>query len=140
MTMKSTLKERKTMDVRYLPNLESYRRMTTAELRQAFVLDQLFVRNKVTMVYCDSDRAIVGGAVPMDSGLRLEASQKEMSAKYFTERREVGIVDVGGSGKIRADKIEYSLERKDMLYIGRGIEQIEFFSVDSNDPAVFYFI
>ena len=127
------------MEVRYLPDDQSYRRMTTGELRKAFVLDQLFVRGAVSMVYCDTDRAIVGTAVPLEEPLRLLATKKEMAAEYFTARREVGIANVGAEGKIKADGEEFTLKPKDMLYIGQGVQNIEFSSVHAGQPAAFYF-
>ena len=77
------------MEVRYLPNQDSYQRMNTDELRGAFVLDRLFVPGSISMVYCDADRAIVGGGVPATEPLALQASRKEMAAEYFAERREI---------------------------------------------------
>ena len=128
------------MEVRYLPNSESYKRMTTEELRAAFVFDSLFVSGAVNMVYCDADRAIVGGAVPTDSPLKLLGTKKEMAAEFFTERREIGIVNIGGEGVIRADGQAYTLASKDMLYIGRGTRDIEFSSVRSAQPAAFFLV
>jgi 4-deoxy-L-threo-5-hexosulose-uronate ketol-isomerase len=90
--------------------------MTTGELRSAFLLEGLFVPGRVSMVYCDADRAIVGGAVPLGEALPLEATKKEMSAAYFTERREVGIVNVGGPGTVQAGESRYPLAARDILY------------------------
>ncbi len=130
----------KTMDVRQLPDSESYQRKTTEELRGAFVLDKLFLPGSVTMVYCDADRAIVGGAVPGEAPLELPATKKEMAADFFTERRELGIVNVGDEGTVRADGKEYRLAYKDMLYIGRGVKHIEFSSLRARQPGAFYFV
>jgi len=128
------------MEVRYLPGRDSYDRMNTAELRKAFMLDHLFVPGEVNMTYCDSDRAIVGGAVPLAQPMTLEASRKEMAADFFTERREIGIVNIGGPGKIIADGREFPLAQKDMLYVGRGTRRIAFAATKSADPAAFYFV
>jgi 4-deoxy-L-threo-5-hexosulose-uronate ketol-isomerase len=127
------------MDVRYLPDQESYRRMTTDDLRKSFVLDRLFRPGDIAMVYCDADRAIVGGAVPT-SPLTLTSTKKEMAAEYFAERREIGVVNIGGEGLIRVDGTEYTLGGKDMLYIGRGAKVIEFASVHPAAPAVLYIV
>jgi 4-deoxy-L-threo-5-hexosulose-uronate ketol-isomerase len=129
-----------TMDLRLLPDRNSYRRMTTAELREAFLIERLFQPGGVTMVYTDADRAIIGGAVPTDLPLRLEASRAEMAAETFTERREVGVVNIGGQGAVRAGGVAYTLDRKDMLYVGRGVKDIDLSSVNPADPAVFYFV
>jgi len=128
------------MDVRYLPDQESYKRMTTAELRKAFLLEHLFVPGEAHMTYCDTDRAIVGGAVPLDGAIALEASRKEMAAEYFAERREVGIVNIGGTGNIIADGHDVPLAAKEMLYVGRGTRKVVFTSARASDPAVFYFV
>lgn len=128
------------MEVHYLPDDQSYRRMTTGELRRAFVLDQLFLPGAVSMVYCDTDRAIIGGAMPTGAPLQLLATKKEMAAGYFNERREVGIANIGEQGKVQADGKEYTLEPKDMMYIGQGVKTIELVSTEPDKPAVFYFV
>jgi 4-deoxy-L-threo-5-hexosulose-uronate ketol-isomerase len=96
------------MDIRYFPDNISYERMTTEELRRAFLLDRMFNPGEIAMVYCDADRAIAGGAVPHATPLALEASRKEMAASYFTERREVGVVNLGADGIVRAGGADYA--------------------------------
>jgi 4-deoxy-L-threo-5-hexosulose-uronate ketol-isomerase len=127
------------MDIRYLPDDRSYERWSTEEIRTSFLLERLFVPGAVTMVYCDADRAIAGGAVPIAKAIPLEATKKEMAAEYFTERREVGVVNLGGDGIVRADGVDHVLHPKDMLYIGRGTKEVLFLSAKSDAPAVFYF-
>ena len=128
------------MEVRTLPDDRSYTRMTTAELRGAFLIERLFNPGRISMVYCDADRAIVGGAVPLAGPLLLEAGKKEMAASYFTERREVGIVNVGGPGTVHAGETSYPLPARDILYIGKGVKEIRFASADQAHPACFYFV
>ncbi len=128
------------MEVRYSPNDEAYSRMTTSELRRAFVIDSLFAPNAVTMVYSDVDRVIVGSAVPHTNPLKLESSRKEMAADYFAERREVGIINIGGPGGIVVDGTLYEMAFKDLLYVGRGSREIECASIDPKRPALFYFV
>jgi 4-deoxy-L-threo-5-hexosulose-uronate ketol-isomerase len=128
------------MEVRYLPSEEAYQRMTTKELREMFVFEKLFAEANISTVYCDADRAIVGGVVPTNTPLKLLATRKEMSAAYFAERRELGIVNIGGEGIIRIDGTQYSLSPKDMLYVGRGAKDIEFSSVRAADASVFFFV
>ncbi len=113
--------------------------MTTAELRSIFVLDSLFVPGTVAMTYCDADRAILGGAIPTERPLALQSSKKEMSADYFAERREIGIVNIGGNGVVAADGQEFAVGIHDMVYIGRGTKEVQFRSDDPARPAVFYF-
>lgn len=128
------------MEVRYLPNSETYQRMNTDELRRSFVLEHLFIPGTVTTVYCDTDRAIVGGVVPLDVPLKLSSTKREMAAEYFTERREIGIVNIGGEGIIHTDGQQNTLSHKDMFYVGRGVKDIEFFSTHSMQPAVFFLV
>ena len=128
------------MDIRYFPDNTAYERLTTEELRRAFLLDRLFVPGKITMAYCDADRAIAGGAIPNATPLALEASKKEMAASYFTERREVGVVNLGSDGIVQAGGKDYTMRSRDMLYIGRGTQDITFRSASAQEPAVFYFV
>lgn len=128
------------MEVRYSPDQNSFKRMNTQELRKTFLIDNLFSKNEIPMVYSDIDRSITGSAVPAGKSLRLTASKKEMSAEYFTERRELGIINIGSTGIINVDGKEYHLDNKDALYIGRGSKIIEFSSVDANKPGIFYFV
>ena len=108
------------MDVHYVPDDRSYQRFTTDELRRSFVLDRLFVPGAIAMEYCDTDRAIAGGAVPQEAPLALQATKKEMAAAYFTERREAGVVNLGADGIVQAGGKDYPLHSRDMLYIGKG--------------------
>jgi 4-deoxy-L-threo-5-hexosulose-uronate ketol-isomerase len=128
------------MEIRNLPDQQSYQRMTTGEIRNAFLFERLLIADRVAMFYCDADRAIVGGAVPLRAPLRLLATKGEMAAEFFTERREVGVVNVGGEGVIRAGGKELTIRVKDMLYIPRGTRDVEFASVRAEDPALFYFV
>lgn len=128
------------MDVRYSPDREGFRFMTTDELRDSFLIDNLFVKNRVPMTYSEIDRSITGSAVPLGKSLKLSASKKEMAAKYFTERREVGVINIGGKGTIKVGKKEFKMDPKDALYIGRGSHNVEFKSSSKNNPAVFYFV
>lgn len=126
------------MEVRFLPDNNTYKRMTTQELRSTFLVESLFNNDKIDLVYTDVDRAIIGSAVPISKSLKLEASRKEMAADYFTERREVGVINVGGPGIIKADNVEFELDFKDALYVGRETKEVEFKSKNSDKPAKFY--
>lgn len=114
--------------------------MTTEELRRSYVADQLFANGTIATVYIDADRAIIGGAIPTSQPLELLATKKELAAEYFAERREIGVVNIGGDGVVRTDDTRHTLKLKDMLYIGRGVKQIEFSSVNAKEPAAFFFI
>jgi len=128
------------MEVRYSPDREGFKNLSTEELRKKFLIDSLFVKNKLPMVYSDIDRSITGSAVPVGKTLKLTATKKEMAADYFTQRREIGIINIGGKGTITIDKKNYSMNNIDALYIGRGSKNISFKSSDSKKPAMFYFV
>lgn len=123
-----------------MPNQDVYERLTTQELRQSFVVEHLFGDGTMTLVYCDADRAILGGAVPGKKALQLEATKKEMAAEYFTERREIGIANIGNDGKVTVNGKAWSLQNKDMLYVGRGKKRVELSSDDPARPARFYLV
>ncbi len=128
------------MEVRYSPDNSSYRSLKTQELRKAFLVEDLFLDGKIQMTYFDLDRAIVGGAVPLKKPLRLLSSKKEMAADYFAQRREIGIFNVGGPGKIRADGEEFAVGYRDAVYVGRGTKEVFFSSERVAKPACYYFV
>lgn len=128
------------MEVRYSPDINNYKTLSTDQLRSAFLVDNLFQPGRIVLLYSDIDRAIVGSAVPLKNGLKLESSKKEMAAEYFTERRELGVVNIGDEGTIKADGEEYRLQHKDVLYIGRGVKDVNFFSTDERSPAKYYIV
>lgn len=113
--------------------------MNTAELRRSFLIEDLFTRGRLRLVSTDLDRAIVGGAVPLDAPLPLSADP-EMRAQYFCERRELGALNIGGKGTVTADGRSYAMDRLDCLYIGRGCREVSFASATTTDPARFYLI
>jgi 4-deoxy-L-threo-5-hexosulose-uronate ketol-isomerase len=128
------------MDVRYVADQVRYQTMLTDEIRQSFLVDTLFQPGEIYLLYTDVDRAIVGSIVPTQNKIKLEASKKEMSAEYFTERREIGIINIGDPGVIDIDGKSYELDNRDGLYIGRGSKQIEFSSKNQKAPAKYYFL
>lgn len=128
------------MEVRYTTDPQGYKRMTTEELRKMFLIDSLFQSGEINLVYTDTDRAIVGSAVPTDKPLQLLSSKKEMAAEYFAERREIGVFNIGAAGKVKTDDTEFSLSKYDCLYIGKGTKTIEFTSDNKDNPAQFYII
>jgi len=116
-----------------------YPTMTTTEIREAFLIDVLYQPGSLNLAYVDLDRAVVGMAAPLNTGLALETDEA-LRAKYFTERRELGALNTGGRGVIRVDGVEYTLENLDCLYIGRGAQDVSFESTDSSAPSVFYLL
>ena len=123
----------------HAPDPTGYMRMTTEETRRTFLIEDLFKPDELGMVYYDVDRAIVGTAVPVGGPLPLE-TRKELASKYFTERRELGVINIGGPGFIDICGQAQKMGNKDMLYIGRGKEQVIFHSDSAANPAAFYFV
>src|ERR1017187_4054611 len=127
------------MQTRTVADATRMMRMTTAELRASYLVENLFQPGTVQLVYTDVDRAIVGGVVPTTQKLALEDS-KELAATYCAERREIGMLNLGGKGAITVDGKEFALAKRSCLYIGRGSQKIDFSSADSTEPAWFYLI
>jgi 4-deoxy-L-threo-5-hexosulose-uronate ketol-isomerase len=115
----------------------SYRRMTTSELREAYMVDGMFVPGEVTLCYTDIDRAIVGSAVPLKESLTLPV-HKELASDFFAQRREIGVINIGGSGKVTVDGEIFAVDNRDSLYIGRGSKDVEFGSDSEGNPAQYY--
>lgn len=116
-----------------------YPRMTTEELRECFLAGDLWHPGKIQLNYVDLDRAVVGMASPVDAPLTLTSSP-ELRADYFTERRELGALNIGGPGAVHVGEVSYDVENLDLIYIGRGNPQIRFESKDKQNPAVFYIL
>ncbi len=127
------------MQVRYGADSIRFQRMTTDEIREAFLLDTLFKADTIDLTYCETDRAIVGTAVPVKQPLALAAAG-ELRADYFTQRRELGVLNIGGPGSVTVDQKVYDMARLDCLYIGRGSKEIVFASKEAGTPARFYLL
>jgi 4-deoxy-L-threo-5-hexosulose-uronate ketol-isomerase len=116
-----------------------YPTMTTAQIRETFLVDALYQPGALGLTYIDLDRAVVGMAAPLERSLALPADEA-LRAEFFTERREIGALNIGGSGAIEANGKSHKLENLDCLYIGRGTREIVFESDDPHAPAVFYLL
>ncbi len=125
------------MQTLFAVSREQSQRMSTRELREAFLIDTLFVPEAVRLVYWETDRAVIGSAVPLQAPLRLE-TDKELASEYFCERREAGIINIGAAGKITVDGTAHDLAPLDCLYLGRGSRDIAFTSDDPKNPARFF--
>lgn len=125
------------MEIRHAVSPQAYAGFNTSELRAAFVLTTLFLSGKIEMIYWETDRAIIGSAVPTDMPLTLE-SDRELAADFFCQRREIGILNIGAAGKISVDGAVYEMGPLNCLYIGRGARDISFSSDDAQNPAKFY--
>jgi 4-deoxy-L-threo-5-hexosulose-uronate ketol-isomerase len=116
-----------------------YRTMTTEELRQTFLIDDLFHPGQIGLTYVDLDRTVIGSAVPTGEPLFLPTDDA-LKASYFTERRELGVLNVGGAGEVKVNGVPFELKRLDALYVGRGNEEIAFSSADASHSAEFYLL
>jgi len=125
--------------MRYLPNAATTSRMNTDELRASFLVSNIFRTGEITLEIVDLDRVVVGGAVPTGAPLTL-AAPADFKAGYFTERRELGVLNVGGAGSVTVDGTRHALGKKDVLYVGRGSLEIVFASDDATTPAKFYLV
>lgn len=128
------------MEVRFSPDKDGFKKLTTEELRSSFLIDTLFQKNSLPMIYSDIDRSITGSAVPSGKVLKLIASKKDMAADYFAERREIGVINIGDAGSVMLDGKSFKMENRDGLYIGKGVKEIIFKSLNPRKPAMFYFV
>lgn len=126
------------MEVRNAANPQDVKLYDTERLRREFLIEELFVKDACKMVYSHIDRIIVGGVCPATKAIVLEAG-KEIRANYFLERRELGIINIGGPGAVTVDGEECTLASLDGMYIGRGAKDIVFSSQNPENPAKFYF-
>ncbi len=122
---------------RYASSPEAVKQYDTQQLRNEFLIDDLMQENEIVLTYSHYDRYIAGSAVPVNNDLTLE-SIDPLKAGYFLERREIGIINVGGSGSVVVEGTSYELGFKDALYIGSGNKEVIFKSDDSKNPAKFY--
>lgn len=127
------------MKTYFSPNPEHYKQLDTAALRSAFLIESLFQAGKLDLLYTDADRAIIGSVVPTASPINLVADA-ELRAAFFCERRELGVLNIGGGGSVTVDGSRYDLGKLDCLYVGRGSKEISFASSDASQPAAFYLL
>ena len=127
------------MEMRYPADAVRFETMTSEQVRDNFLIEGLFAPDQIKMVYSFADRAIVGSIVPASKPLALKAG-KEMACEYFAERREIGIINIGARGAVLVDGKQYSLGKKEALYIGMGSKDIQFSSKDKKKPAKFYLV
>ena len=126
------------MELRTASSPKDVKHYDTARLREEFLIQGLFPADDVKMVYSHIDRIITGGTMPVKQSVALAAGD-ELRAAYFLQRREMGIINIGGPGVVTADGVSYELRNRDGIYIGRGTKEITLSSADSGNPAKFYF-
>jgi 4-deoxy-L-threo-5-hexosulose-uronate ketol-isomerase len=125
------------LESRYATSPAEVKKMNTTEIRETFLIDKVFEADKVNLVLSHFDRYIAGGAMPVAQKLELP-NPDNLKASYFLERREMGIINVGGKGSVQVDGETYELDFKDALYIGKESQNVVFSSFDKNAPAKFY--
>ncbi len=131
------------MDIRYSTNQRDFKRYTTEEVRQEFLIEQLFIKDEVTAVYSHIDRMVTLGCMPVDETVSIDKgidTWKNFGTHFFLERREIGIFNLGGAGTIIADDTKYHLDYKDCLYISMGTKKVLFESDEPTNPAKFYMV
>jgi len=125
--------------MRYLPTPEQTMRLTPDELRTHFLVPGLFMPGEARFEMIDLDRVTLGGVVPLGQPIPLVAPE-EFAAKSFTERRELGILNIGGTGSVQVDGTVHQLGKRDALYVGRGEHEIILSSANAADPARFFLV
>jgi 4-deoxy-L-threo-5-hexosulose-uronate ketol-isomerase len=127
------------MGMQYVPDAERTKRLTTDELRAGFLVQGLFEPGAVTLRHIDLDRVVLGGAVPLERPLDLEAPAS-LAAEFFAERREIGMLNIGGPGAVTVDDTSYEMAPRDVLYVGRGSRHISLASDNVTRAARFYIV
>ena len=131
------------MDIRYSTGIKDFRRYTTEETRNEFLITGLYKPDEVVSVYSHVDRMVTLGCMPINEVVPIEKGMDvwaNFGTKFFMERRELGMFNIGGAGTVTADGKKFDLGYKDCLYITRGTQEITFESKDAKNPAKFYMV
>lgn len=123
-------------EFRYAHHPKDVKRYTTEELREHFLIPELFVKDQISLTYTMYDRYIAGGAFPVSKSLKLEAID-ELKADNFLDRRELGVINVGGKGKVTVDGEVYEVGHREALYVGRGVKEVVF---EATDEQPYFYI
>lgn len=125
------------METRYTHSPEDISHYSTEDLRREFLVEKNFVPGEVCLTYTHNDRMIFGGVTPTGEELSIKLD-KELGVNYFLERRELGVINIGGTGSIIIEGVEETMKNQDGYYIGRETQDLRFKSEDSKNPAKFY--
>ena len=125
------------LELRYAAHPDDVKTYDTEKLRKEFLIENVFIPEEISLVYSMYDRYIVGGAMPVRKELKLETSD-ELKSEQFLDRREMGIINVGGDAVIDAGGKTYKIGFKDALYLGKGTRDVIFKSADTKNPAKLY--
>src|SRR4051812_46271687 len=127
------------MEIRFQHSPQESSQMNTQQLRTNFLVEDLMQPGKSKLVYSHYDRMIIGGVVPAAGSIEL-SNEGELKASYFLERREMGIINIGGKGSVTADGTTYEIDKLECVYLGKGTKQVIFSSGDQQNPAAFYLL
>lgn len=127
------------MQIRFQHSPAETRQMNTQQLRENFLVQNLMQPGKIELIYSHYDRMIIGGAVPVSSPISLP-QEEELKSNFFLERREMGIINVGGKGTVTADGVAYEMDKLECVYLGKGTKDVHFSSNGIETPAQFYIL
>lgn len=127
------------MHIRQACSAREVARMNTESLREEFLVEALFEPGQINLTYSHFDRMIIGGVMPLGAAITLETAP-ELKADYFLERREIGIINTGGAGRVHADSAVFEVNKMDCLYIGKGTVNVKFSSDSPENPARFFLL
>ena len=127
------------MQIRFQNSPKETSQMNTQQLREKFLVQNIMQPGKIELVYSHFDRLIIGGAVPTTEAISLP-NEDELKAKFFLERREMGIINVGGKGTVTADGEAYEIDKLECVYLGKGTQEVSFSSNSADAPAHFYIL
>ena len=131
------------MDIRYSVNQRDFKRYTTEEVRGEFLIENLYKKDEVVAVYSHIDRMVTLGCMPVNEAVSISKGidvWANFGTEYFLERREIGIFNIGGAGKIKADGEVFEMGYKDCLYITKGTKEVTFESNSPENPAKYYMV
>jgi len=128
------------MQVRQSIHSDHARQLDTAGLRREFLIEQIFTADNYTMTYSHIDRIIIGGVMPVSQSVTIGSEVgKQLGVSYFLERRELGVINIGGPGVIEVDGKSWEIGNEQALYVGMGAQSVVFSSIDASRPAKFYY-
>ncbi|HIH7442764.1 TPA: 5-dehydro-4-deoxy-D-glucuronate isomerase [Yersinia enterocolitica] len=128
------------MQIRQSIHSDHARQLDTAGLRREFLIENIFVSDEYTMTYSHIDRIIVGGILPVEKTVSIgDEVGKQLGVSYFLERRELGVINIGGPGLITVDDQVYEIGNEEALYVGKGAKEVTFNSLESSKSAKFYY-
>src|SRR6266700_6544471 len=127
------------MQIRFQNSPKETSQMNTQELRSNFLVEKLVEADKLNLVYSHYERMIMGSVKPVSKMITLD-NHPELRSDYFLERRELGIINVGGDGSVLADGTSFTLSKLSCAYLGKGTKEVQFQSHDKKNPAVFFLL